>query len=303
MKQTKYIHSSKINAVRQTVSVVMAAFAIFASTSLTSCVKDELFNTPHPDKGAVVFSADFSERSTSCTVPAEYLLLHTCCGAAEPCTMPGMAGKCHPELFAPGRHTFHAWNSCERITVTDAVAKVNETAQGVIESLPGYFFTAHREIDVVQDDTLRVNLPMVQRTRDLHFDLTVTEGDPRRRKSVTGTLTGIAGAFDLAAQQITGEAVSTAFAFTRTGNKLIADARLLGVTGGRQTLVIDITFSDGRTQTTESDLTEHLTDFGSDMTETFRLAGDLNTPIEADMNASINNWKPGNGGGEDADIK
>ena len=62
-------------------------------------------------------------------------------------------------------------------------------------------------------------------------------------------------------------------------------------------------FTDGRTQTTESDLTDYLKDFGSDMTEAFRLAGDLNTPIETDMSATIDNWQPGNGGGEDADIQ
>lgn len=300
---TKNIHSSKINAVRQTVSAVTAAFAIFAATLLTSCVKDDLYHTPHPDKGAVVFSADFSERSASCAAPTEYLLRHTCCEAADPCTMPGAAEKCHPELFAPGKHTFHAWNGCERMTVTDGVAKVDETAQGVIESLPGYLFTTCREMDVVQDDTLRVNIPMAQRTRDLRFELTVTEGAPEWIASVKGTISGIAGAFDLAAQKTTGEAVATTVAFTRTGDKLTADARLLGIAGDRQTLVIDITFADGRTQTTESDLTDYLKDFGSDMTETFRLAGDLNTPIEADMNATIENWQPGNGGGEDADIK
>jgi hypothetical protein len=75
------------------------------------------------------------------------------------------------------------------------------------------------------------------------------------------------------------------------------------MTGDRQTLVIDIVFTDGRTQTTESDLTDYLKDFGSDMTEAFRLAGDLNTPIETDMSATIDNWQPGNGGGEDADIQ
>ena len=73
--------------------------------------------------------------------------------------------------------------------------------------------------------------------------------------------------------------------------------------GSKQTLLLDIVFTDGRTQTTGSDLTDHLKDFGNDMTEAFRLTGDLNTPIEADMSATIDNWQPGNGGGEDADIK
>ena len=270
----------------------MAAFAIFAATSLTSCVKDELFNTPHPDKGAVMFSADFSERSASCAAPAEYLLLHTCCGAAEPGTMPGTAEKCHPELFAPGRHTFHAWNGCERMTVTDGVAKVDETAQGVIESLPGYLFTVRREIDVVQDDTLRVNIPMAQRTRDLHIELTVTEGDPEWIASVSGTISGIAGAFDLAAQKIIGNAASTSISFARDGNRLTADARLLGVIGAAQTLELEIGFTDREDiHSVSVDLSEAMKGFNDDMTATRKITGSVETPVGMDATATITGWQ------------
>ena len=66
---------------------------------------------------------------------------------------------------------------------------------------------------------------------------------------MTGTLSGIAGAFDMEAEQTTGEPVSTVVTFTRDGDKLTADARLLGTMGAVQTLVLDIAFVDGgRTQ-------------------------------------------------------
>ena len=35
-------------------TILTAAIAL----SLTSCVKDELFNTPHPDLGAVIVTTD-----------------------------------------------------------------------------------------------------------------------------------------------------------------------------------------------------------------------------------------------------
>lgn len=269
-----------------------------------SCVKDDLVDTPHPDKGAVVVTADFSRRSAGCAVPAEYTLHHTCCEAAEPCTMPGEGEKCLPELFAPGSHTFHAWNSCEKMTATDGTVKVNEIVSGTIESLPGYLFTAREEKEIVRDDTTRVNIKMLQRTRDLRLELTVTEGDPELIASVRGTLTGVAGAFDLAGQTVTGNAANATVAFTLKGDQLTAEARLLGFTGTAPTLTLEIAFTDGRTQTVVNDsFAEAVKDFGKEMTETLVLTNNLNTPVEAGMTATIEEWKPGNGGGEDVEVE
>ena len=131
--------------------------------------------------------------------------------------------------------------------------------------LPGYLKTASREIAVVADDTLHLTPAPQQRVRDLHIEFTVTQGRPELIQTVTGTLSGIAGiagAFDMEAEQTTGEPASTAVAFTRDGDKLTADARLLGTMEAVQTLVLDIAFTDGgRTQRTEVDLTEALADF------------------------------------------
>lgn len=276
------------------VAIVTLTFAV----AMTGCVKDELFNTPHPDKGAVVLDIGGLPGGDGYTVDIDGKTFETTGSAFTV-----------PDLFEPGTHAVTVYNRPEGFSVEGLVARVAplgaavRAADGFIHPLPGYLYSGTRQIEVVADDSLKVEMSVSQQVRDLLLELTVTEGDPERIASVEGTLSGIAGAFDLAAQQTTGEAVSTVVEFTRTGDKLTADARLLGVTGNRQTLVIDIVFTDGRKQTTESDLTDYLKDFGSDMTEAFRLTGNLNTPVEAGMSATIDNWQPGNGDGEDADIK
>ena len=291
------IRSREITVVRKTV-LPMAAVTLTFAVTMTGCVKDELFNTPHPDKGAVVLDIGGLPGGDGYTVDIDGRTFETT-GSAF--TVPG--------LFEPGTHTVTVYNRPEGFSVEGLVARVAplgaavRAADGLIHPLPGYLHSGTRQIEVTADDSLKVEMSVSQRVRDLHLELTVTEGDPERIASVRGTLSGIAGAFDLAAQQTTGEAVSTAVEFIRTGDRLTADARLLGIMGSRQTLLLDIVFTDGRTQTTGSDLTDYLKDFGNDMTEAFRLAGDLNTPIGAEMSATIDNWQPGNGGGEDADIK
>lgn len=296
-KILKNIRSWEITAIRKTVLPMVAVAFTFAA-AMTGCVKDELHDTPHPDKGAVVLDIDGLPGGDGYTVDIDGRTFGT---TGSTFTV--------PDLFEPGTHTVTVYNRPEGFSVEGLVARVVplgeavRAADGFIHPLPGYLYSGIRQIEVVADDSLRVEMSVLQRVRDLHLELTVTEGDPERIASVEGTLSGIAGAFDLAAQQTTGEAVSTVVEFTRTGDKLTAGARLLGVTGDRQTLVIAIVFTDGRKQTTESDLTDCLKDFGSDLTEAFRLTGNLNTPAEAGMSATIDNWQPGNGGGEGADIK
>lgn len=291
------IRSWKITAVRKT-ALPMAAVTLTFAVTMTGCVKDELFNTPHPDKGAVMLDIDGLPGGDGYMVDID--------GRTFKTTGSTFAV---PDLFDPGTHTVTVYNRPEGFSVEGLVARVaplgaeKRSADGFIHPLPGYLYSGIRQIEVVADDSLKVEMSVSQRVRDLLLELTVTEGDPERIASVKGTISGIAGAFDLAAQQTTGEAVSTVVEFTRTGDKLTAGARLLGTMGSKQTLLLDIVFTDGRTQTTESDLTDYLKDFGGDMTEAFRLAGDLNTPIEAGMSATIDNWQPGNGGGEDADIQ
>ena len=298
-----------------------------AALALVSCVKDDLFNTQHPTKGAILFKADFSNRSTSAEIPAEYSLQHICCGEETPCTMPSQKAECYPTPITPGRHTFNAWNdcgkmtllikpdeqnqarlnyamarkSCAKATLTNGIIKVNEIEPG-IESMPGYLFTAQHEADIVQDDTVNVTLPMVQRNRDLQIELIVSEGDAGLIASTSGILTGIAGEFSLSEQKVTGNATCTLLAFTRDGSRLTANARILGIIGTEQSIDIEVRFTDRPDILIVSvDLSEAMSDFNEDMTTTRKITIDLGTPVGADITATIKGWKDVDG--ETADAK
>lgn len=278
-----------MNTTKRHIPYLLAGVLLLA---LASCVKDDLYDTPHPDRGAVTVNAYFAEKSENATVPAEYTLA---IGGKACMATPG-TDFCHPALFAPGDYTLTAYNECDGMTANGTTITVNTLVDGTVESLPGYLFTQSREITIVADDTLRVSLPMAQRVRDLHLRLTVTEGDPERIASLTGTLSGIAGAFDLMEQTVTGETVSTRFVFTRTGDKVSADLRLLGTVDAEQMLTLEITFTDGQVQTVESDLTEALDGFNGG-TETVTLAGDLRTPTEIVIGGvTISPWIDGGSG-------
>ena len=266
---------------------------------LASCVKDELHNTPHPDRGAVTVSL------TRWTADDDYVL-----DMDEKTTDITGSPFVYPDLLLPGAHSLVVYNRAGGFTFDGRMAQVHTEdgktrADGVsIIPLPGYLKTASREITVVADDTLHLSPAPQQRVRDLHIEFTVTQGRPELIQTVTGTLSGIAGAFDMEAEQTTGEPASTAVAFTRDGDKLTADARLLGTMGAVQTLVLDIVFVDGgRTQRTEVDLTEALADFNGNMTDGYRVTGTLETPVGMEeASAEITGWETVDGGGVDAEM-
>lgn len=256
---------------------------------LASCVKDELHDTPHPDQGVVSVSVDYPQgaEEDDYTVEVDGQPLDEGDNASDP--------------LAPGEHTVLVYNTPEGFTVTDGIAYVERldgtrALTDLIDPLPETLYSGTKTVTVVADDTLHVDLDILQRTRDLRLELTVTEGDPERIASITGILSSVAGAYDLRSETLYGEAVCTAPVFTRNGDKVSADLRLLGIMGDRQTLTLVLTFTDGQTQTTESDLTEALAGFGSDMTEPFTLTAGLRTPMEAGFSASITDWEVVDGG-------
>nr|CRY96170.1 hypothetical protein [uncultured prokaryote] len=168
------------------------------------------------------------------------------------------------------------------------MATVATVKEGHIDPMPGYLLTTVQKADIAKDDTVRITLPMRQYVRDMHIELTVTEGDPEQIESVTGTLTGVAASFDLVEQKLTGAEASALLAFSRSGEKLTADARLLGFIGTAPAFTLEVRFADGRTQTVRNDrFADAVKEFGSDMTKTFVLTNNLNLPVEAGMEATI----------------
>ena len=275
-------------------AVICLICVICVPWMLASCVKDELHDTPHPDQGVVSVSVDYPQGAEEgdYTVEVDGKPLDEGDNASNPLT--------------PGEHTVLVYNTPEGFTVTDGIAYV-ERVDGtraltdLIDPLPETLYSGTKTVTVVADDTLHLDLSVAQRTRDLRLELTVTEGDPERIASITGILSGVAGAYDLRSETLYGEAVSTAPAFTRNGDKIEADLRLLGTMGEAQVLTLRLSFLNGNPQdiTIESDLTEQLAGFNLG-TGTITLDGELHTPTEAGVEAAIMDWKVVDGGSVDA---
>ncbi len=269
--------------------------AVLAAILLASCVKDELYNTPHPDSGAVVVTADWSDRNSDADIPQAYIL-----------SIDGQEQEVSKEtnvlnrLLPAGKSTLAAYNKPDQVTVADNTASVNATSAKHINPMPGYLFASVQDINVVADDTLRVTARMKQLIRRLNLELTATEGDYSRVQSATATLSGVASVADMA----TGErsaAAQVTNTFRQDGNKFTLFFRLLGiVTTEAQTLTVDITFNNGDTQQIVSDVTESMKNFNNEA-EPIKLKGNLLLPVEATVTgATITGWNEVDGGTGDA---
>ena len=99
---------------------------------LVSCVKDDLYNTPHPDKGAVEITTDWTGRSSDAVVPGSYILR---IGTKEQTV--SKETNVFDALFLPGTQDLLVYNPAEGITVNENTATVNRLPDGTLEPMPG----------------------------------------------------------------------------------------------------------------------------------------------------------------------
>lgn len=303
----KNIRSQRINAVRKTNFRLFGKVAIFAAVmSLTSCVKDDLYNTPHPDKGAVVITTDWTEALAESTVPDTYLLRMDDGKAVQ---ASGETTVC-PDLLTPGTHTLLIYNEPEGISIADDAAIVQQK-DGMLIPLPDYLFSAEADLNVVQDDTLRVTVPMVRRLCPIILNLDLNGENADEIAKIEATLSGMAGSVDLrtgtpGSESLTARLdVREAEAKTRATEAVALEmkCRVTGTAQGeRQILTVKVTMEDGYVSTITSDLTENLKDLNADM-EPVRLEGSVEAPQDGHFSGTIENWQPGNADGEDVDIR
>lgn len=301
---TENIRSWKITAVRKTVLPVAVATLAFAVT-MTGCVKDELFNTPHPDKGVVVVTTDWTDALAEATVPDTYFL-----------SMDGGETKevqavtnCYPDLLLPGKHTLLVYNEPQGMKVSGTAATVNSLKDGTLEPLPEYLFSAVKEVDVVQDDTLRVTVPMVRRLCPIVLNLTLEGENTGDIASITATLGGMAASVDLqtgvtgnenatVTLDIKQQAETKALAYTE--GRLEMKCRVVGVNPAeRQLLTVTVTMTDAYVQTIVSDLTDWLKDLNADM-DPVELIGTVEAPQDGHFSGTIEDWETVSGGDTDA---
>ena len=165
MKPTRYIP-------------ILAAAATALLTA--SCVKDTLYNTPHPNHGKITVTADWSARGEGIDIPATWTI------AMGDYTGTETAATHAPDhLFAPGSYTLVAWNPAEGITVSGTTATVapasgSQTTGAFIDNAPGWFFTHTEQVTIEKDTDYPLTAAMRQQVRELTLVVEPT-GDAAHR--------------------------------------------------------------------------------------------------------------------------
>ena len=309
IKKTVYMDRMNIHKKYTAIHKISLAekcrWLIFACVvlQLTGCVKDDLYNTPHPDKGAVEVTTDWTGRSSDAVLPTDYLLRID----SEEQTVQGETNA-FKSLFVPGTQNLLVYHQAEGVTISGTTATVNMLEDGTLNPMPGFLFSASKELEIPKDDTLKVTVPMMQHIRTLTLTLKLNSGDEQRIAGTTATLTGIAPAVDLTTGNVAateGKTVVPIFTLgtdavksRATGNPVLAASlRLLGVmTGEKQELSIAVALTNGTVQTIKTNLTEALKNFGSGGIEPLILNATLTLPAELGVSATISDWNTVNNG-------
>ena len=256
-------------------------------TLIISCSKGKPHQTPHPDQGAVVVTADWSGKSSEADIPQKYVLR-----IADVKQEVSGEKNTFKQLLDPGQYSLAVYNTPEHIAVDGNVASMEKSSAGDIDPMPGYLFASVREISVLADDSLRVTAPMKQLVRRLDLELTATEGDYSRVQSATATLSGVASAVNIETGERSGAATVTE-TFVQDGQTFSLSFRLLGIVPNEsQTLVVDITYAGGETQRIDSGLSDAMKGF-NDEVKPMKLTGNLHLPIELGSSAAIGVWNGG----------
>ena len=291
----------------RTLTQAISILTLTAAT-LTACIKDDLYNTPHPDQGAIILTTDWTQRGEGIPVPTGYTV-----EAAGSTFILQAQETAIPVLFAPGDITLLGYNLPEGVSIANGTATVaRTTADGSLQRPdPGMLFGGTAVTTVIADDTVRVSLPMRQLFRRVQFELTITGGDPERITGIEARLEGAAPSVNISTGEVAGETINAAagnavavqIPFVRTGNKLTAAIQMPGIiaTAPQRTL-ITLAFTDGKRQTAETDVSEAFANFNANRLTPLRLSGSLYAPEGAEAGGSIVKWTDVQGGDVDAEM-
>ncbi len=262
----------------------------------TSCVKDTIYNTPHPEHGRITLTTDWSARGEGIDIPGSHHVLTN--GDDEGRQTFTAHTNDHPELFAPGTHRLHLWHDAAGITVSGNTASVASLSRaGGFVGNPDWFFSAAMDVEIEADKVHPVTATMQQQVRELTLVIAPTGGTTDKIESITGTLSGVAGTLDIDTGAH-GTPSDVALTFTKItegpdAGKWSATVRLLGVAGSEQTLTGAITFTDGSPAAVslDSDLSATLSTFNADKKTPIALSGTVvETPTGVGFTASITGW-------------
>ena len=284
---------------------------ILTALLLSSCVKDTLYDTPHPDHGMISVTADWSARGEGIDIPATWTVAMGDYTGTET-----SATHAPDHLFDPGSYTLAVWNPAEGITVNGTTATVaaatgNDAVAGAfISNAPGWLFTSVQQVLIEKDTDYPLTAAMKQQVRELTLVVEPTGDAAGRITEIVAHLTGAARTLDFATDTY-GAASNVVLPFTKItegddAGKWKATVRLLGVTGTEQLLTGEIRYADGNpTPTTlKSDLTEALKEFNTGKSASLTLGGTLvETPEETEFSGfEITGWETVEGGDASAEM-
>lgn len=292
------IRSWEITAVRKTVLPFMTASLTFV-VMMTGCVKDELFNTPHPEHGKITLTTDWNHRTEGLDVPSSY--------SVEIGDYTAQATDAVHEadyLFEPGDYRIIVHNPAADITVSGTKATVSPASgnwDGVgsfISGTPGVLFTHVQDVAIKKDTDHSFTAVMRQQVRRLTLVIEPTGDASDRIESIEGYLDGAAGTLDFA-EDTHGTPSNVELHFTKItegadAGKWSATVELLGTAGSGQRLTAQLRFADNnpKSLTFSSDLTDALSGFNDDKTVPLAIGGTLvETPTEAGFGAEIKDWE------------
>lgn len=130
---------------------------------LAGCdVKDPIYNTPHPDKGQITLTTDWTRRTAGVDIPANYTV-----ASGEYMATVSDATNTLDRLLSRVFATC-VYNTPEHITVSGSVATVAGASGNVdgaglfIQEMPGWLFTGVTETTIEADTDHTLTVAMQQ---------------------------------------------------------------------------------------------------------------------------------------------
>jgi len=278
-----------MNKLRITMTIALALL-------LASCGSDDSIDET---RGTITLTADWSQMGEGITKPASYLIEvggQKVTATADTYTI--------DHLFEEGTYRGYAYNTAAHITVSNGMATVSGVngSSTTVEPAPGWFFSASDEVEIKKDTHHKFTAVMQQQIRLLNIELTVTDGGIDNLESVTASLSGVANTIDLKTGICSGTGLKVEPVFAKSGNKLIASVRLIGLTAETQNLTLNITYIGGSQQQITSDVSSQLTGFGTDKHLPMTLSGNIGVSESGTIfNSEISGWESQGQVGGDAD--
>ncbi len=279
---------------------------IIGALLITSCYKSDLTDTTHPESGEVVVDI---ELPTDVVDPdGGYTIIFN----GETITTSDGSTSVGADI-EPGEYYIYVYNNTSGISVedntsTDGTILANAESEGdSVKSLTDHIYFGMQRVVVTADAVVTSDISMEQISRDINFNLQITEGDPDRIESITSSLSGIASQWECVADIPYGAGASivplliqgeSMVRSTIDNDYITGSIRVLGIMGSEQILTLELTYSDGISQKIVSDISDLLSNANSDKSTPITLSGDIYTPIEAGQEGTITNWDQINGGSQ-----